>query len=286
MSDSAALSDAWVARYLQILGVDQEAPGLHALARLTRAHLLAIPFGNVTALLRYGAHHGGALPLPDLDELLALWEAGRGTGACFEIVAAFSRLLTALGYSVVCIPGKTSGFLGGHQALLVTLGGDRFLVDVATGAPFFAPIPVDRMVTVRHAGLAYRFHPGATPDSLVQERWGDDGWTPFCTYALQEMTETDRVAAFHRLHQPAAGSVISLLRLVRCTPTAVFSLRDQELSQFTPQGKRKDQLTSPSAYEWAMTGVFNLPDLPILAALAVVEPLVRAPGANVATDTR
>ena len=71
---------AWVRRNVRLLGLDQEAPSLPSLARLTRRHLLAVPFENVTSLLRF--RDAGAQPLPplDFDALLANWPPGRVTG--------------------------------------------------------------------------------------------------------------------------------------------------------------------------------------------------------------
>ena len=271
MSHQHEPADDWVRRYLRLLGVEREAPGPAALARLTRAHLLAVPFGNVTALLRYGSHQFGLTPLPDLEELLRDWEAGRGTGACFEIVPAFSGLLVALGYEASAVPGVTGSFMGGHQAIVVTLGDERYLVDVAMGLPLFAPIPLDRVVEVRHAGLAHRFRPGEDWGEVLQERWRNGAWTHVCRYELRTLGAAEREAAYHRLHTPIAGSVIGVLRLVRCTETAVSSLRYAELTRFTEGGKRTEHLEGPEDYERAMTEVFELPRLPILEALAVLK---------------
>ena len=140
MDDQHDPPDDWVSRYLRLLGVKREAVGLAALARLTRAHLLAVPFGNLTALLRYRAHRGGDLPPLDLDELLRQWEEGQGSGACFEVGSTFSRLLAALGYEAYCVPGTIS-FPGSHQAIVVAFGGERYLVELGSGSPFFEPIP-------------------------------------------------------------------------------------------------------------------------------------------------
>ena len=272
MNHQREQSDDWVRRYLRLLGVEREAPGPAALARLTRAHLLAVPFGNVTALLRYGQPHLGAPPLPDLDALLRAWEEGRGTGACFEVVPAFSRLLAALGYEATAVPGLTGSFMGGHQAIVVALGDERYLVDVAIGLPLFEPIPLDRVVEVRRAGLAHRFRPGEKQGELLQERWHNGAWTHVCRYELRGLGAAEREAAYQRLHTPIAGSVIGVLRLVRCTETAVYSLRDAVLTRFTERGKRAERLEGPADYERAMTEVFDLPRLPILDALAVLEP--------------
>ena len=43
---------SWTERYLALLGIEREAPSREALTRLVKAHVLAVPFENVTALLR------------------------------------------------------------------------------------------------------------------------------------------------------------------------------------------------------------------------------------------
>ncbi len=264
-------ADDWVRRYLRLLGVEREAPGPAALARLTHAHLLAVPFGNVTALLRYAAPQPGALPLPDVDEVLREWEERRGTGACFEIVPAFSTLLTALGYEAIAVPGLTGSFMGGHQAIVVTLGDERYLVDVGIGLPLFEPIPLGGVVEVRRAGLAHRFRPGEERGEVLQERWQNEAWTHVCRYELRALGAAEGETAYRRLHTPIAGSVIGVLRLVRCTETAVYSLRNAQLTRFTEREKHTERLEGPGDYERALTEVFELPRLPILEALAVLE---------------
>jgi arylamine N-acetyltransferase len=265
------MADAWVARYLHLLGVGHEPPNLAALTRLTRAHLLAIPFGNLSALLRYRDHPGDPPPL-DINQLLAEWGEGTGTAVCLEIVFAFARLLAALGYEVRGVAGAIR-FPGSHQALVVALGGARYLVDVGNGSPFFAPLPLDRVVEVRHAGLAYRLRPGEMPGEHVQDRWIGGAWVPFCRYDLGEQGAGAWAVAYRRHHLPGESFVIGPPRLVRCTEAAVHSLHGAELTHFTAAGKRVEHLAGPAAYERAAREVFGAPRLPLAEALAVAERL-------------
>lgn len=131
-----------------VLGVRFRAPDAAALAQLTRAHVLTVPFENVTSLLRRRAHAGGPVPPVDAEELLASRERGSGGGVCYEIAHLFGRLLAALGYRVHPVQGYIT-FPGSHQALLVDLEGARFLVDVGNGAPFFEPIGLCEAVEIR-----------------------------------------------------------------------------------------------------------------------------------------
>jgi arylamine N-acetyltransferase len=281
MTDQQRLPDDWVPRYLRLLGVGREAPGVAALARLTRRHLLTVPFGNITALLRYRAHRGGRLPALDVDALLGLWEQRRGSGVCFEVAESFGRLLGALGYDARVVPGiiltpsliGSVSVMGNHQALLVTLGEQRYLIDVGNGAPHFDPIPVGQPVEVRHAGLAYRFRPGDEPGSYLQERLLVGEWSPFCRYELRDQAAAEFDAAYRRHHIPRASFVVGILRLVRCTEEAVYALSGTELTCYTAQGKRTEHLAQHADYERVAREVFGLPALPIVEAVTVLAEL-------------
>jgi arylamine N-acetyltransferase len=111
-------------------------------------------------------------------------EHHRGGGVCFEVAEMFSRLLVALGYHAYLVLAQIS-FPGSHQAVVVELHGRSYLADVSNGAPFFEPIPLDRVVEIRRFGLAYRFRPGEAAGHWVQERLIQGTWELFCRYDLR-----------------------------------------------------------------------------------------------------
>jgi arylamine N-acetyltransferase len=264
----ASVSGDWVRRYLDLLGVEPPStPSLSALAVLTRAHVLGIPFENVTSLLRSRAHRGRPVPPIDPDELLAGWEQGKGGGVCFEAGELFGRLLGALGYCVGSAMGLIS-FPGSHQALVVDLAGSRYLVDVANGAPFLEPIPLDRTVEVRRAGLTYRFRPGAFAAEWVQDRLIQGAWAPYCRYSLRAPTHAEREAAYQRHHTPGESWVTGTLTLIRCEERQVFVLRDEELARYTEGGKSTEQVSGLGRYAELAREVFRLPALPVADGVA------------------
>ena len=138
-------------------------------------------------------------------------------------------------------------------------------------------MPLDRVVEVRHAGLAYRFRPGEATGEHVQDRWIGGAWAPFCHYDLRGQGEGEWEEAYRRHHVPGESFVIGPLRLVRCTEEAVHSLHGGELTHFTAAGKRVERVEGLEAYERAAREVFGAPRLPIAAALAAVEALAGAP---------
>ena len=201
-TDRTVKERTWAERYLSLIGVEEEAPGLEGLGRLVRAHVQNVPFENSGSLLR--RHEAGVGPVRAIDSetLLASWEARRSGGVCFEHAEMFGRLLVELGYAVTPIAGEIS-FPGSHQALVVDLGGARWLVDVGNGAPFFEPIPLDRPLEIHRLGLGFRFavDPG-DPGVWIQERATEGGWKPYCRYILRPQSPQDREVAYQRHHRP------------------------------------------------------------------------------------
>ena len=261
----ASIPSEWVSRYVRLLGVAREAPSLDALARLTRAHLLTVPFESVTSVLRRRAHPNGAVPPLDPASLLTAWEERRSGALCFDAAEMVPRLLSALGYRAFPTAGQI-GWPGSHQSVLVELDEGRFLVDVGNGSPFSEPIPLDGESVVRRAGLAYRFRPGDAPDEWVQDRRIDDVWKPFCRYDLHPSSPAERDAAFQRHHVPTESWVASTLTLIRCEEDRVSVFRNGELIRFTAEGKQVEPIASPAEYGSIAAAVFGLPNLPIAEA--------------------
>jgi arylamine N-acetyltransferase len=261
----AAAPREWVDRYLALLGVGHPKPSLDALTSLIRAQFRAVPFENVTSLLRRIAHPDAPVPPVDPESLLASWEAGRGGGVCYEISTMFDRLLQALGYEARQVLAQIS-FPDGHQAIIVTLAGARYLVDVGTGSPIFRPITLEGTVELHHAGLSYRFGPADEPGYWQQDRLIEGEWTRFTLYDLGEPTEERRIAAYQRHHTFGESWVVDSLRMVRCEDAAVYSVTGNELTSFTPHGKRTDRLTDLAAYQ-EMAKLFHAPNLPLAEAM-------------------
>jgi arylamine N-acetyltransferase len=254
------VSESWLRRYLDLLGVERSRPSLGALAALTRAQVRTVTFENVTSLVRHDAHRGGPTPPLDPEAVLEGWQLRRGGGVCFEVTELFGTLLAALGYRVHPVLGQIS-FPGSHRALLVELDGARLLVDAGNGAPFLEPIALDQTIEVRRAGLAYRFRPDS--GTCVQERWIDGAWTQFCRYALRPASPAERDAAYRRHHTPGESFVLGSVTLIRCDDEQVVVLRDDQLTRFTPAGKRNEAVTTDADYARLAAEQFGLPGLPI-----------------------
>jgi N-hydroxyarylamine O-acetyltransferase len=271
-----ALSPNWTQRYLDLLGLEREAPSVDALTRIVKAHVLTIPFENVTAHLRRRATPSGQVPAPDPTVLLDAWERRAGGGVCFDIVTMAASLLRSLGYRTDLILGHISGPFG-HQGMVIHLDGMRYLVDLGNGAPLFAPIPLEGVTEVRRHGLGFRFRRSddaprlAGHEEWIRDRADGDAWLPSCRFELQPGADADRDAGYQHHMTPGTTWVLGTITMNRSTAEAAYSLRDNTLVRYTDGGKETTTIATTADYRRVATEVFGLPGLPIkdgLAALA------------------
>jgi N-hydroxyarylamine O-acetyltransferase len=256
----------WTDRYLSLLGVEHETPSLDALTRLVRAHVLAVPFENVTAHLRRRAQPTGPAPQPDPTTLLDSWEQRSGGGVCFDISAMVAPLLDTLGYRAQVVLGQISAPFG-HQAIVVDLDDGRYLVDLGNGAPLFAPIPMAGEEEIHRHGLSFRYRPGDTPDTWIQDRQIGGEWKQHCLLDLRPAADADRDAGYQRHMTPGTTWVLGSLTMNRSTLSEVYALKDDVLTRYTHAGKHAETIASPARYREVAAEVFGLPNLPIEAGL-------------------
>ncbi len=113
-----------------------------ALGALHRAHLMTVPFENLSI------HLGEPISL-DRDDLLGKIVEERRGGFCYELNGAFALLLEALGADVTRVAARVHGDGGfgppfDHLALVVRLpGGGRWLADVGFGSHSTYPVRYD-----------------------------------------------------------------------------------------------------------------------------------------------
>ncbi|GAA1668715.1 arylamine N-acetyltransferase [Glycomyces endophyticus] len=143
MFDSAML-----AAYLDRVGVSApRRPTLHALRRVHRAHVAAMPYENLDIQL------GRPIRL-DADSLFAKFVAGGRGGYCYEHNGVMALALEAMGFDVRRVLGGVAretegdGNWWNHMPLVVGFegrhGGDRveYLADAGIGTGFRDPLPV------------------------------------------------------------------------------------------------------------------------------------------------
>jgi N-hydroxyarylamine O-acetyltransferase len=188
------MDDMTVAAYLDRIAAGRpQAVDAAALRGLHRAHLLTVPFENLSI------HLSEPISL-DEDNLLDKIVTRRRGGFCYELNGAFALLLRALGAEVTLVAARVygDGSLGppfDHLALLVRLpdGTGPWLADVGFGSHTVYPLlfasragqddPAGPFRLARAADGDVDVVKGATPQYRVETRARSlDDFVPTCWY--------------------------------------------------------------------------------------------------------
>jgi len=127
-------------RYLDVLAVSVGELGFDTLQQLTTAHLIRVPFENISKLCY--KKRNGLRGLPSLKLYLDGVENYNFGGTCYTNNYYLNLLLKHVGYDVkLCGAGMTNPDV--HVVNVVTLDEREYLVDVGYAAPFLKPLPLD-----------------------------------------------------------------------------------------------------------------------------------------------
>ena len=131
---------ALIEQYCRLLGIRRRKPSYEALVELVAAHMMRIPFENVSKL--YYRKRDGLRRLPDLRQYLDGIERYNFGGTCYPNNYYLHLLLAHLGYDVM-LCGADMANPDVHLVNIVSLDGREFLVDAGYAAPFLEPFPRD-----------------------------------------------------------------------------------------------------------------------------------------------
>ena len=138
----AALGEAELGSFLELLAVKRERPSVPFLRRLQRRCLTTVAFENLDIHWR----------VPIALDMAHAWQKivrRRRGGFCYELNGLFGWALERLGFDVALLSGKvwrkplrSWGPEYDHLALHVRIDGGDYLVDVGYGDSFRAPLPL------------------------------------------------------------------------------------------------------------------------------------------------
>jgi N-hydroxyarylamine O-acetyltransferase len=176
-------------------------PSLALLRALHEAHLLAVPFENLSI------HYGQPIILTDealYDKIV--WR--RRGGFCYELNGLFAWLLRRLGFTVTLLSARVAQADGGftpafdHMALLVhNLEDADWLADVGFGDSFRHPPRMQPDVEQDGAdGRTYRLRFDTANGSWLMQQSGASGWESQYRFTLHPHSMADFAdrCAFHQ----------------------------------------------------------------------------------------
>jgi N-hydroxyarylamine O-acetyltransferase len=214
--------------YLERIGYrGPHAPTAETLRRLHVAHLLAVPFENLSI------HAGETIVLDDdslFDKVVA---RGRG-GFCYELNGLFAALLRELGFRVEMLSAAVARRGGGfgpefdHMTLLVTLG-ERWLADVGFGDSFVEPLLLDERAEQTQGARAFRIEDDGGGRLVLSQRDAGGDREPQYRFSLEPHSYED-YAEMCRFHQTSPESHFTRGRVCsRLTPEGRVTLSGSRL---------------------------------------------------------
>ena len=178
------------------------APTAETLRRLHVAHLLTVPFENLSI------HASEPVVLED-ESLFDKVVGRRRGGFCYELNGLFAALLRELGFQVEMLSAAVARREGGfgpefdHMALLVTLE-ERWLADVGFGDSFVEPLLLDERAEQKQGSRAFRIEEGSGRLVLLRKEEGGD-WEPQYRFGLEPHAYADYAEMCH-FHQTSPES--------------------------------------------------------------------------------
>ena len=155
------LSADLVKKILNYLGCSAKAPTLRYLNRLIHAYIRKVPWESVSRIIkRHTTSETKDCPRLPGEFWSEAMEHGFG-GTCFESSLAFYSLLTTLGFEGYLTVNDMGDSIGCHAAIVILLGGQKYLADITI--PVHAAIHIDsrKMVKRRTALFDYTLRPAS-----------------------------------------------------------------------------------------------------------------------------
>jgi len=219
-------------------------PSLHLLQRLHEAHLLTVPFENLSI------HYGEPIVL-QADKLFHKIVSQRRGGFCYELNGLFARLLQHFGFEVTLLSAgvaNDAGIFGpefDHLTLLIhQLEGADWLADVGFGASFRLPLRFEAdMEQVDVDGKKYRLQRENENQrtSWILQQLHENTWQSQYRFTLQSH-ELDDFTEMCHYQQTSPESHFTQKRICSlATPTGRITLSDLLLIT-TKEGQRSERM--------------------------------------------
>jgi N-hydroxyarylamine O-acetyltransferase len=232
------------------------APTAETLRRLHVAHLLAVPFENLSI------HAGETVMLED-DALFDKVVARRRGGFCYELNGLFAALLRELGFRVEMLSAGVARRGGGfgpefdHMTLLVTLE-ERRLADVGFGDSFVEPLLLDERAEQAQGPRSFRIGEDGGGRLVLSRKDGGGAWEPQYRFGLEPHAYAD-YAEMCRFHQTSPESHFTRGRVCsRLTSEGRVTLSGSRLIKTEGGEKVERELADEAACDAALLEHFGI----------------------------
>lgn len=243
--------------YLRRIGYDGlRTPTADTLRQLHLAHLLAVPFENLSI------HWGEPIILDDQALFEKIVGRRRG-GFCYELNGLFAALLRELGFEVQMLSAAVVNSEGqdgpefDHMALLVTLE-ECWLADVGFGDSFRYPLRLDERREQLEGERAYRIEEEADGRLLMSQREGMGAWQPQYRFTRTPYEYSDYAAMCH-YHQTSPESHFTRRRVCsKATAGGRITLSEMRLITSDNGERQERELKNEAEYDGVLADSFGI----------------------------
>jgi N-hydroxyarylamine O-acetyltransferase len=231
-------------------------PDFETLRRLHLAHLLHVPFENLSI------HSREPIVLNDLALFEKIVTRRRG-GFCYELNGLFAALLRELGFEVAMLSAQVAGTGNefgrdfDHMCLTVALKQERWLADVGFGDSFVEPLPLVADAEYEQRRSRFRFLRDSRERLVLERALADKAWQPQYRFSLQPYQYPD-YAEMCAYHQTSAESHFTQQRICsRLTVRGRISLSDMRFI-VTEDGVRSERVVNEDEYDEVLRQQFGI----------------------------
>lgn len=220
-----------------------QTPTLETLRQLQLAHLLTIPFENLSIHIKEPI-------VLDYELLFDKIVRKRRGGFCYELNGLFSALLNRLGFNSVMLPAGVANNEGvfspdfDHMTLLVLLE-DRWLVDVGFGDSFRQPLLIDNRAPQFQGNCSYRLDE-KNNYLILNEKKEDSDWKPQYRFTLKScrLRDFEEMCNYNQTSPDSHFTQKRICSIAR--PNGRLTLSDRRLIE-TSGNEKNERLVSDEA---------------------------------------
>jgi N-hydroxyarylamine O-acetyltransferase len=230
-------------------------PSAETLRAIHRAHLLHVPFENLDI-------HAGRRVVLDHGALYDKIVRRRRGGFCYELNGLFAAMLRGAGFDLDLLSARVATEAGDfgpeldHLAVLVRVGGERWLADVGFGDSFLEPLRLDEPGPQPEGESAYVVALGGAGGLLARRRAAEERQLYRFDLTPRRLAEFEGTCHYH---QTSPLSPFTRQRLcTRATPRGRVTLAGSRLI-VTEAGTRTERdLGSADEVRRVLAGLFGI----------------------------
>lgn len=255
-------------RYLRLLGFCSPPAGVEGLCALVREHIFRVPFENISKLVLFHREKNGrAATLTEFLDGIEHYDLG---GTCYTNNPFFFELLREAGYDADLLAADMSN-PDVHTSIRVRLDLREYHIDVGYGAPFSAPMPLDRLpYEIRNGRFRYVLDGTSTPDRYEMAHWrGNERIHGYAVHGPPRDFAYFR-GTIEDSYLPGK-TFMTWLRIARCFEDHSVDLIDRTLTIHREGQSRDYELNSMKEVRSAVDDELRMPRSPVEEAIEVLE---------------